>query len=815
MNCSSWYQKAFPDLTGYGLWLRGGEPNTMPAREFDSRPFRVLITRLSTWRDTADSFTHKLIYQIISRIDGAYPDLAYLPPPGDTEIFDRDDVPWLLGATSKYAARDFTVIALSLSIVQELLNIPAMLQKSGIPLSKRERLRDPACPLVILGGASALYTSVLFDDDALVDGIFAGDDARVIRRLFQICKDGHDKKMTKAAILEKLRNIPGFFMPDGKPATVVFQAAELPSEQLLEAGPILYNDECIGKANLQISEGCKCLCSFCAESFGRKPYREYGALQLLDAALRQKAAMGAYDVDLYSFNFSMHHEFFRILWELSAVFPSIGLKSQRLDSIAVDPEMVTFLHAINKTSITCGIEGISPRLRCYLHKDLEEEEINRSLSVLLSSPIRELKIFLIATGLELQDDYDEFRELLAFINQTMRAAEKTPRIIFSMTILVRFPWTPIEFEDAPDPMVCQTVLRATERLVRAAGFEFRASSDAADYWLSQILARAHDPGIARVLRNAQHETGFIYYREIPRSFIETVKRHLDNEGIKPDRLLKGFLPAEKRSKPWSNLCPGVSEDLLIKQWRSAIRHKDSGYREDSTKQRILKHSVTRDYSLNQFRNRINPVQIPLHFHMHIGPYLAGVPHGIRGTLLARAFMMAETKLIEGYRGFRQSGAFGVPGSGWVTGDDLVTLFWDRKTAEIINNLLGNVPFLEKINTILDGREKIIGISASDHIDIKTILFRSPFPFDPSEFCKNRSLRFTLNKNGPDSIHYELSKESLKKKIFGTCVAERQPDGHHAVLLTPGPKFIPEEFARTAFRLPAENEWVRIAMAAKV
>ena len=369
MNYSSWYQKAFPDLTGYGLWLRGGEPNTLPAREFDARPFRALITRLSTWRDTADSFTHKLLYQIISRINGAYPDLSYLPPPGDTAIFDRDDVPWLLGTTSKYTARDFTVIALSLSIVQEMLNIPAMLQKSGIPLSKRERLRDPACPLVILGGASALYTSVLFDDDPLVDGIFAGNDARVIARLFQVCKDGCDKKLAKAAILETMQNIPGFFMPDGKHATEVFQAAELPPEQLLEAGPILYNDECIGKANLQISEGCKCLCSFCAESFCRKPYREYSALQLLDAALRQKAAMGAYDVELYSFNFSMHHEFFRILWELSAIFPSIGLKSQRFDSIAADPEMVTFLHAINKTSITCGIEGISPRLRCYLHKD--------------------------------------------------------------------------------------------------------------------------------------------------------------------------------------------------------------------------------------------------------------------------------------------------------------------------------------------------------------------------------------------------------------------------------------------------------------
>jgi radical SAM superfamily enzyme YgiQ (UPF0313 family) len=821
MNYSSWYQKTFPDLSGHGLWLRGGELNTVPAPEFERRAFRVLITRLSTWRDTADSFTHKLLHQIISRIDGTYPDLAYLPPPGDTALFDRDNVPWLLGTTTKHEGRDFSVIALSLSIVQELLNIPVMLQKSGIPLSKRERLRDPACPLIILGGASALYTSALFNNDPPVDGIFAGEDARMIGKVFKVCKEGYFQKLSKGAILEKLRKIPGFFMPEGKPATTVYQAAELPPEQLLEAGPVLYDKECIGTANLQISEGCKCLCGFCAESFGRKPYREYGAPQILDAALRCKASMGVHDMELYSFNFSMHRDFYRILWDLSAVFPSIGLKSQRFDSISADPEIVTFLHAIGKTSITCGIEGISPRLRRYLHKELEEEDMNKSLTVLFSSPIRELKIFLIATGLEQQDDYDEFRELLAFINKTMHTAERTPRVIFSMTILVRFPWTPLEFEDAPDPMVCQTVLRVTERLVRAAGFEFRASSDSCDYWLSQLLVRANDPGIGQALRKAQHETGFIYYREIPRSFIDTVRKYLEHEGIKPDRLLKGFLPTDRPSKLWSNLCPGVSEEFLTRQWESTTQYRANGCctcGKNSSKQCISVYPAPRNYSLTQFRARLRSAQadaVPLYFRMHIEPVMAGIPHVMRGTMLACALMMTDKRLVEGYRGFRQSSTFDGPGSDWVIGDDLVTLVWNEKSAEIINHhILHDAVFREKIHAILAGRENVIGISALDHIEIKTILFRSPFQFDPSEFCKHRSLKFTLRKNGPDIMRYELSKESLRKKIFGTCVVERHPGDHCTVSLTPGPKFMPEEFARTAFRLPAENEWVRIAMAAK-
>ena len=239
MNYSSWYEKAFPSLSGYGLWLRGGELNTLPAAEFERRDFRVLITRLSTWRDTADSFTHKLLYQIVRRIDNAYPDLAYLPPPKDAALFNAEKVPWLLGATSKHGARDFSVLALSLSIIQELVNIPVMLEKSGIPLSKKERLRDPACPLVILGGASALYTSALFCDDPMVDGIFLGEDAPTIARLFQLCKDGSFRKFSKAAILAELRSVPGFFEPDRERSTEIHQAPEIPAEQFLESGPVL------------------------------------------------------------------------------------------------------------------------------------------------------------------------------------------------------------------------------------------------------------------------------------------------------------------------------------------------------------------------------------------------------------------------------------------------------------------------------------------------------------------------------------------------------------------------------------------------
>src|SRR5262245_10727496 len=98
---SSWYEGARAELSRAGLWLRGGELNTLPAAEAVARDARVLFVRLSTYENTGYSFTHQMLYQVAAEVEGVFPDLAYLPPQPDAAIFQRDGVPWLLGTQSK------------------------------------------------------------------------------------------------------------------------------------------------------------------------------------------------------------------------------------------------------------------------------------------------------------------------------------------------------------------------------------------------------------------------------------------------------------------------------------------------------------------------------------------------------------------------------------------------------------------------------------------------------------------------------------------------------------------------------------------
>src|SRR5512133_953694 len=464
---------------------------------------------MSTYWDTADSFTHKILYQMITSQGDIYADLAYLPPLSDADVFNECGIPWILGTSSKYGADAFDIVAISNSIVQEIVNIPSMLKRSTIPLRKSERMEMSGIPLVILGGANALYTSSLQTEDPFVDGIFVGEDSSKIQKLFSIARECKNDKLTKRETLERLESVDGFFQPDRCKKTVKYTAAHFDTGTILKKGPVMYTAEQMGCGNLAISEGCPCFCSFCAESWGRKPYRELSVDKIKTAALEEKAMMALETIELYSFNFNMHSGFYQIINELVPLVASIGLKSQRFDMIAKDPEILKCLHAIGKTSITCGLEGLSGRMRNYLHKSLDDKDLKLSLSMLIRAPIRELKIFLIATGKETKEDFDEFCELLAYINSVISMAGRKPRIIFSMTPLVRFPYTPLEKEAASLPLECREVVLQAERFVNSRGFEFRDSADYHDYYLSQIIVRAQSNQVKSALFTTILQTGFI------------------------------------------------------------------------------------------------------------------------------------------------------------------------------------------------------------------------------------------------------------------------------------------------------------------
>lgn len=832
MNYQNWYDQKYHLLSGHGIWLRGQEINRLPISQYEAATLRVLLVRLSTYFDTGYSFTHQILYQIAAKLPGVFPDLGFLPPFNDAKLFSADGVPWLLGTQSKLGPKGFDLIGISNSIVQELINIPSLLTQSGIPLRKSERMQDPEIPLLVMGGANALYSSVLWNPDPLIDGIFVGESDVGIRSIYSITQEAKNAGATKEEILDKLESLDGFFQPDKPRRTRKFFIPNLGESESLEQAPVYYLADQVGSSHLQISEGCPCFCSFCAESWDRKPYRERRADKLKETALKLKAGMGLDEIDIYSFNFNMHSDFYQVLWDLVPLFRRIGLKSQRFDLLAHDPAMIEFQHTIEKASITCGLEGISPRMRKYLHKNLENEQLHDSLTAIFKSKARELKVFLIATGLEEDQDFLALEDLLGHMREIHTKTLAGTRVIFSMTPLVRFPWTPLEFEDAP-PMSCyEKILREVRARVEKAGFQFRESACLPEYWTSQVLVRASDPRIGAVLIESVKATGFVYYREVSDSFRNDFEKRLATLGLDPETLLKGHTLEESSLKPWALIETTVRREFLWaevqrarayteidyclgRSWVKAQCFRCGGCPSKFHIRDIVLAKQTRGYSLESFKahvrqSRDNRVEISLLVRTHAAA--RGAPRKMYAVALAQAFMQIAPELIPAYQGFARSTWATESPACWIIGEEVLTLLWSKPLLSSLQKRLADPHFVASVNQKISEWGHLLGF-APPQWEPEEVVFESPVRFEPEPFFKSKGLRATKIKNAHGGYRYELPKDSVKKGILRGIDTHSQGESL-SVLLKPGPKLDLEEFLRTCFPGNTTNDWVRVVCRAK-
>ncbi|MCM2322664.1 MAG: hypothetical protein NDJ90_05335 [Oligoflexia bacterium] len=802
-----WYRASAHELQHAGVWLRGGELNTLARSEFEARPFRALFARLSTYADTGYSFTHQYLYQLAAGTPGVFPDLAYLPPRGDAAIFERDRIPWLLGTQTKKGPRAFDLIGFSNSITQELINLQTMLARSGLPLSKQERMSRPDVPLLLLGGANALYSSSVWLADPLVDAVFVGEGDAEIRRILELCRDGKVQGLSKRELLAALTEVPGFFEPDRPRATRKSFVSDLNRAEPLARAPVPYLADHAGSSHLQISEGCPCFCSFCAESWERRPYRERSALVLREAALRLKASMGLDTIDLYSFNFNMHSELYPLLWELLPLFRQVGLKSERFDLLAHDAELLKLHQALEKMSLTCGLEGISPRLRRYLHKNLGEEDLRKGLEGIFRMKARELKIFLIATGHETEEDFAAFEALLNWLNEVRSRVDARTRVIFSMTPLVRFPWTPLEFEDALPVSRYEPILRKAAGRVRAAGFEFREAAELPEYWVSQLLVRAAEPVVSRALGRAIERTGFVYYREIPESFMGALEAAIREQGRDPAALFKGSSLEESRHKPWALVETGVKREFLWERAELARSFGEVDYclGRSWTKARcshcgacpsrfhvrdIVLAEQKREHAIEEFRERRRTArqrERAQGFVLTVGDPARGLPRRMMGVALARALMLAVPELTPYYKGFAGAHWADEDRPVWVTGRDALTLSWDESALPILARGAADPAWLSRVNAELGAWGVFEALLPPSGWQPASLRIRSPWAPRLDGYLRSRGLKHTLRKDAARGSIYELIPQAVKKGILRS-LSMKAADGEFLCELVPGAKF---------------------------
>ena len=800
-----WYEQTYPHLTGQGLWLRGEGLNVLPRAQFGRRPCRVLIARLSSWRDTGASLSHRVVYRIAAGVDGVFPDLAYLPPPQDRALFERDRVPWLLGAVSKAGPSAFQCVAFSNATVQELVNLPHMLSRSGIPLRTSERLARADVPLVILGGANAAAAAGLLAGDSLADGVFVGGAEAAIAALLATLRDCVTAGLDKSETLGRLAGCAGFVRcGEGRPATPS-PAASGP-EPALGRAPVWAHEEQMGTGHVVLTDGCPYGCAFCFECWMHRPYREHTLDQAEQEALAAKAALAADNLELYGYSVNSHRQFGDVLCALAGIAPSVGLKSQRPDVLAREPSLPGALRAIGKASLTVGVEGISERLRNYLDKRLPETLLREGLAAILDTGARELKVFLIATGLEQKADFEELSSLFSFIRERIRAGDRRTRVIVSVTPLVCFPWTPLEFADAPSEAELRSALKWIGVAARAVGFEYRESAGPDEQFVSQVLARPCDTRVAEVLVECSLAGGFVYDREVTRQYALAFAGRLNARGLTPAVLLTGFGPASTRERPWTAVDPGLDRTMLAERFRACAtalsgRAADPGERPAAIGQAVTAQHV-RALASGTRRRREQTREVA--FLVDIAGQAAGLPRRMAGLALAQAIMAVKPGLARAYDGYR--GSLWATGDDpcWVTGGDVLTLAWQEDGALRLQSDTG---LAIRAGALLGEWGTLKGVWAAGQAKVRWLAFASPYACDPDRFFRETHLKAT-RRRAAEGYEYEFAPQSLKNDIVRALAVRALPEGGSEARVEAGDALVVEQFLRTAFVLPSPADWVR-------
>ncbi|MBC7227183.1 MAG: radical SAM protein [Thermoflexales bacterium] len=765
---------------------------------FENAPYRVLIARLSPLRDVDRSLPHRFLFHEVRRaLPEAYVDLAFFPPERAEDALSP-----LTGIHSRRPARDFDLILVSNAYILELLNLPTILLRSGIPLFAGGRRDDD--PILLLGGSNAMAAQAIIreDGDALADGIFFGEGEGRVGEMVQALArtDGGRRDRLEAASASG----PGLWVAGTRRRTVKAVCRPRPQD-LPTVYPILNTPEA-HTAYLQITWGCPAFCSFCFEGYDRKPYRELPAADLVAVARQLKQAQGVEEIGLYSFNFNTHGEIFDLLLELHRLFDRVSLKSQRADILWRVPGLIEAELAAEKREFTLGIEGISARQRAFLHKSLRTEEMTALLERLVREPIRRIKLFYILTGYETEDDLSEFRAFVRWLREARAASPSRPRVIFSVGPLVRMPFTPLRYdrlflEEKP----WRPLIGAVRSACETNGFEFRLAFDWAEYATTQVLALG---GYWLVeLLAARAREGDFYDGRLPREYWEALRAWMERAGLWNDAFLGEKGP--DYPFPLEFVQTDIPADFLYRQYQAARAGLDPGYclgdasgpgqcrgcgacPDEEHRQAILHHRI-RVPDLGPYLAELRDVVSgkrrlrPIYYRLRTDAALSGVHPAFLNSFVFRQILASAPELTENLLSVREALFTVPPNSGrfpTLGGETVFALrAWDADALRMA--LAARSALGEGIEVLGPVEDFNPGTFTKAHLVLSL-----PLPLPAARAALEGYLRgayvpFSLRRDG-DGYGVEVPPRGLKKKVLFGGRLEGQEE-RTVIVLEVGPK----------------------------
>lgn len=419
--------------------------------------FRIALVYPNTYHQGMSNLGFLTVYQLFNQRDDCLCERFFLPDKDELVQYERSGS--LLGSLeSGHRLTDFDLIAFSISFENDYLNLPLIFSLSGLPFYSADR--DASWPLILFGGVCAFINPEPLAD--IVDLVAVGEAEPIIPSLLNVLLGVTESRKD---CLDKLAQLPGIYVPSlydpgyhetgevlyfnsepNAPQHVIRQFLndldQSPSRSFIQTDDTEFGNMALS----EVSRGCSRGCRFCAAGFVYLPPRERSLdnlLEQVDVGLCHRDRIGL--VAAAVADYSNIQELQQGVLDRGG---QISMSSIRLDALTADE--VEILHRAGHKSVAIAPEAGSQRLRDFINKGIDEEQILASVQLLADGGIKNLKLyFIIGFPGEQQSDIDAIITLTESISSIWREAGRKRGQLGNLTLSVNpfipKPFTPFQW----------------------------------------------------------------------------------------------------------------------------------------------------------------------------------------------------------------------------------------------------------------------------------------------------------------------------------------------------------------------------------
>lgn len=335
---------------------------------------------------------------------------------------DNSDINLLRSIENKILPDQFDILGFSVQYENDFKNILWILEKSGIPLSYKERelimMMDKTLPIIIGGGT--VITSNPLPLSQYFDLLFIGDSEINLNLFLDLYKEYKNNNFKYSEFLKRATLIEGIYVPylNNKPKRAIIQdlnPSDIPYYQIINHDK---RKKKIFQQNflLEINRGCPFQCKFCISSFHNSPFRnrDYeNIINTIDSGLKTSHFER---ISLIGSCISAHPRFKDICEYIVKKGLHLTIPSIRIEHI--DKEIIEILEKAKIKTITIAPETGSEELRFKLGKKISNETIFSKIKLIKDSSINNIKFyFLIGLPNENEDDVNQLISFLKTISE--------------------------------------------------------------------------------------------------------------------------------------------------------------------------------------------------------------------------------------------------------------------------------------------------------------------------------------------------------------------------------------------------------------